>query len=173
MESSSQKQESIADVLRQAKRAQEIISNVDFQKILRHDPTEVSKLQGVSDALEKLANGQDVGLIEGIDEVRNSDPRQAWIAALLELLDAAGYSDRVGRVFSLTSGEAAGQWKPLALVPHREGIPLHDLCLAFLFQPPGCLHCTWHTRSPATAGKSCAASAMTAMRSCLPSSPCT
>ena len=127
--------ESISDLIRQAQRAQEIISRVDFQKIANHDADEVNKLGGVTEALEKLSNGEVVDRIDGVDEVRNTDPRQAWIAELLELLDGVGYSDRVGRVFALMTGEDKGHWKPLAMVPHREGVPLHDLCLAPNYSP--------------------------------------
>lgn len=135
MDTSKQPKESIADLIRQARRAQEIISQVDFGKIASHDAEEVQKLGGVTEALEKLSNGEDVDRVEGVDEVRNTDPRQAWIAELLELLDGVGYSDRVGRVFALSAHEDKGHWKPLAMVPHREGIPLHDLCLAPNFSP--------------------------------------
>ncbi|MBM4204442.1 MAG: hypothetical protein FJ194_09880 [Gammaproteobacteria bacterium] len=135
MSTSNENKESITDLIRQARRAQEIISLVDFQKIAAHDAEEVDKLAGVTEALEKLNNGEVVDRIDGVDEVRNTDPRQAWIAELLEMLDVVGYSDRVGRVFALTAGEDKGHWKPLAMVPHREGVPLHDLCLAPNFSP--------------------------------------
>lgn len=135
MDNSTHPAESISDLIRQARRAQEIIARVDFRKVADHDPDEVQKLEGVSEALGKLANGEDVDRIDGIDEVKNTDPRQAWIAELLELLDGVGYSDRVGRVCTLGPGDDPGSQKPLALVPHREGVPLHDLCLAPNFAP--------------------------------------
>ncbi len=135
MDTSKQPKESIADLIRQARRAQEIISQVDFSKIADHDSDEVNKLGGITEALEKLANGEEVDRVDGVDEVRNTDPRQAWIAELLELLDGVGYSDRVGRVYSLAAGDEKGSWKPLAMVPHWEGVPLHDLCLAPNFSP--------------------------------------
>lgn len=135
MEASEQPRESIADLIRRARRAQEIISRVDFGKIASHDTEEVRKLSGVTEALEKLANGEEVDRVEGVDEVRNTDPRQAWIAELLEPLDGVGYGDRVGRVFALSAHDDKGLWKPLAMVPHREGVPLHDLCLAPNFSP--------------------------------------
>ena len=135
MSTHGRKEESLADLMKQVRRAQEIISQVDFEKIASHDADEVSKLGGVTDALEALSKGEEVSRVDGIDEVENSDPRQAWIADLMQLLDDSGYSDRVGRVYSINAGDDSGQWKPLALVPHREGIPLHDLCLAPDYAP--------------------------------------
>ncbi len=135
MDKTNQGKESLADLMRQAKRAQEIIGAVDFGKIATHDTDEVSKLSGITEALERLSEGEVVDRVDGIDEVHNTDPRQAWITELMELLDSAGHSERVGRVFAIASGEERGRMKPLDMVPHREGIPLHDLCLAPNYAP--------------------------------------
>ena len=135
MEKKTQAKESLADLLRQAKRAQEIIGAVDFSKIATHDTDEVSKLRGITEALERLAEGEDVDRVDGVDEVHNTDPRQAWITELMGLLDNAGLSERVGRVFAIASGEERGRMKPLDMVPHREGVPLYDLCLAPNYAP--------------------------------------
>ncbi len=135
MDRTNPNKESLADLLRQAKRAQEIIGAVDFAKIATHDSDEVGKLSGITDALERLSEGEDVDRVDGVDEVHNTDPRQAWVSDLMELLDNAGHSERIGRVFAIGSGEERGRMKPLDMVPHREGIPLHDLCLAPNYAP--------------------------------------
>ena len=135
MDKTPQGKESLADLLRQAKRAQEIIGAVDFSKIAAHDSDEVGKLSGITEALERLSEGEVVDRVDGVDEVHNTDPRQAWVSDLMNLLDEAGHSDRIGRVFAITSGDDRGRMKPLDMVPHREGIPLHDLCLAPNYAP--------------------------------------
>lgn len=135
MDDTKPRKESLADLLRQAKRAQQIVAAVDFKKIASHDPDEVAKLDGVREALDKIAEGKEVDRVEGVDEVRNTDPRQAWVTALMDRLDDAGYSDRVGRVFAIGAGEERGRMKPLDMVPHREGVPLFDLCLAPNYAP--------------------------------------
>ena len=45
----------------------------------------------------------------------------------MELLDGAGYADRVGRVYMANPDDPI---RPLDLIPHQEGLPEFDVCIA-------------------------------------------
>ena len=121
--------ESLQALMDRARRAHELVDAVDFQKVTAHDPTEVDKLHGVADALGELAHGEAVEHVEGVDEVvpQLSEDQQRKTALFTTLADA-GFADNLGRVLH-NLGEAQ-QLLPLDLIPHTQGLPAFDLCVA-------------------------------------------
>ena len=139
-ESNPQKEESLSDLIRQAQRAHEIIDAVDFDKLKQHDSEEVGKLEGVREALDKLSVGEDVNRVDGVDEVANLDPAFAIRNELLLMLDEAGLGERVSRVYTLGLGSSQPGGKPAEIVPHREGLPAYDVCIAPNYAPADGAH---------------------------------
>jgi hypothetical protein len=127
---------SLAELLEIAKRAQDIIARLDLEAVSKHDPAEVSKLKRIADAVTALDNGEQVDFVPGVDEDETVmpviDPAKARASALLALLERQGYSERLGRVFVAGIAEPL---KPLAYVPHLDGLPEFDMCVAPEWSP--------------------------------------
>lgn len=120
---------SLSDWINRAKRARQLVDAVDLQKVFEHDETEVAKVASVSSALYELGQGHDLGHVEGVDEVvPNIDEHILRRSALVEALSAAGFADRIGRVRTAQGGQSV--LRPLDLIPHHEGLPDFDLCIA-------------------------------------------
>ena len=120
---------SLQDWIDKAKRAHELVEAVDLAKVAQHDEIEVAKVASVGEALKELEAGHNVEHVEGVDEVlAQPDVEQQAVADLIKLIDDFGWADRIGRV--LTIATDAGELKPLDLIPHREGLPKHLLCIA-------------------------------------------
>lgn len=121
-----------------AKRAQDLVSRVDLEKVARHDPQEVAKLPHLTGALGELSLGSLVGFVPGVDvdEAPELDPEQLRLAQLTETLIREGLGDRLGRLFVMNAetGEA-GTLRPLDFIPHRQGLPEFLLCVAPDFAP--------------------------------------
>ncbi len=112
-----------------AKRAHELVEAVDLQKVAEHNAEEVDKLASVNGALQDLSEGKSIDHVEGVDEVvEELDPVARRKAQLYAHIDAAGWTDRLGRVLSVDGNNAS--LKPLELIPHRKGLPEFDLCIA-------------------------------------------
>src|SRR5512147_198685 len=94
---------SLNELVEIAKRAQSILGHLDLEAIANHDPEAVAKLASVANAIQALDDGEDVSFVPGIDENVAGppvlDPRQVRRSELMELLDKAGYADRLGRVY--------------------------------------------------------------------------
>ena len=122
---------SLSELVDIAKRAQDIISRLDLDAVSRHDPAEVAKLQRIADAVSALDNGEQVNFVPGVDEDENAlpviDPAKARATALLAFLERQGLSARLGRVYVAGIPEPV---KPLAFVPHLDGLPDFDMCVA-------------------------------------------
>jgi hypothetical protein len=127
---------SLSELIEIAKRAQAIVGHLDLDAIASHDPDAVAKLASVANAMQALDNGEDVAFIPGLDENVEGppvlDPRQVRRSELMELLDNAGYADRLGRVY-VEPGDPPE--KPLEFVAHQDGLPLFDICLAPDYSP--------------------------------------
>jgi len=127
---------SLSELIEIAKRAQAILGHLDLEAIANHDPDAVAKLASVANAIQALDNGEDVAFVPGIDENVEGppvlDPRQVRRSELIELLDKAGYADRLGRVY-VEPGDPPE--KPLEFVAHQDGLPLFDICLAPDYSP--------------------------------------
>src|SRR4051812_21637733 len=127
---------SLSELIEIAKRAQAILGHLDLEAIASHDPDAVAKLASVANAMQALDNGEDVAFIPGIDENVEGppvlDPRQVRRSELMELLDTAGYADRLGRVYVEPRDPPL---KPLEFVAHQDGLPLFDICLAPDYSP--------------------------------------
>ena len=120
---------SLQDWIERAKRTHELVDAVDLDKITAHDATEKAKLAKVQDALSELSAGHDVEHVEGVDEVNaDVDPKLARKAALLEELAALDCNDRISRVLCVNEQDTS--YKPMELIPHHEGLPEFDVCLA-------------------------------------------
>ena len=122
------KEPSIKDLMDQARRAHEIVQAVDFEKLAAHDPDEAAKLKGVTEALDRLSNGEMVEHVEGVDEVVEVSTELEQRMRLMEVFTTAGLGDRLSQV-RLHDGTASAS-RPLDLIPHREGLPAFDVCLA-------------------------------------------
>jgi hypothetical protein len=127
---------SLSELIEIAKRAQAILGHLDLDAIANHDPDAVAKLASVANAIQALDDGEHVAFVPGIDENVEGppvlDPRQVRRAELMELLDKAGYADRLGRVY-VEPGDPPK--KPLEFVAHQDGLPLFDICLAPDYSP--------------------------------------
>ena len=112
-----------------AKRAHELVDAVDLQKIAQHDDSEVGKLGAINNALNDLSQGGVVHHVEGVDEVVHElAPDDQRKVELLAKIADAGWASRLGRVLLNTS--EGMELKPLQLIPHREGLPQYDACVA-------------------------------------------
>ncbi|NKB99799.1 MAG: hypothetical protein GKR90_15065 [Pseudomonadales bacterium] len=121
--------DSLEDWINRAKRAHELVDAVDLKKVTEHDEIEIAKVATVGSALQDLEQGQDVGHVEGVDEVvPEMDESMLRRAGLIEALSEAGFADRISRVLSV-HGDAM-DLRPLDLIPHSEGLPEYDLCVA-------------------------------------------
>ena len=132
---------SLNELIEIAKRAQSILGHLDLEAIASHDPDAVAKLASVANAIQALDDGEEVGFIPGIDENVEGppvlDPRQVRRSELMELLDKAGYSNRLGRIYVEPSDTPE---KPLEFVAHQDGLPLFDICLAPDYSPADGAH---------------------------------
>ena len=121
--------ESLDDWIKRAKRAHELVDAVDLDRIAAHDQDELQKMQAVSNALEEIGRGNQVEHVEGVDEVMPElDADQQRRAELIEKLTGYGWGDRVGRLLAAQGDTTA--YKPLDVIPHQEGLPEFDVCLA-------------------------------------------
>jgi hypothetical protein len=132
---------SLNELIEIAKRAQSILGHLDLEAIASHDPDAVAKLASVANAIQALDDGEQMGFIPGIDEDVEAppvlDPRQLGRSELMELLDKAGYSNRLGRICVEPSDTPE---KPLEFVAHQDGLPLFDICLAPDYSPADGAH---------------------------------
>jgi len=121
--------DSLGDWIDRAKRAHELVDAVDLKKVAAHDSSEISKLSMVTDALSDLSEGKLVAHVEGVDEVMPEiDAEQQRKSDLFAAIASAGWVDRMGRVLYVSAESDA--IKPLELIPHREGLPDFDICIA-------------------------------------------
>jgi hypothetical protein len=121
--------DSLGDWIDRAKRAHELVDAVDLKKVAAHDGSEISKLGTVTDALNDLSEGKLVAHVEGVDEVMPEiDAEQQRKSDLFAAVASAGWVDRMGRVLYVSAQSDAV--KPLELIPHREGLPDFDICIA-------------------------------------------
>ena len=112
-----------------AKRAHELVDAVDLKKVTTHDDVELSKLDAVSNALDDLSQGGVIHHVEGVDDVlQELNPEDEAKVALLETLAGAGWSSRLGRVLFIN--QKGQELRPVELIPHREGLPKFEACLA-------------------------------------------
>ena len=80
-------------------------------------------------ALEDLANGRRADHVEGVDDVvAELDAETLAKSELLTALSDAGWGDHVARILSVNEGECTS--RPVDIVPHHEGLPDFDVCLA-------------------------------------------
>ncbi|MCR9259050.1 MAG: hypothetical protein NXH95_04980 [Pseudomonadaceae bacterium] len=121
--------DSLGDWIDRAKRAHELVDAVNLNKVAAHDGSEVSKLSTVADALHDLSEGKLVAHVEGVDDVMPEiDAEQQRKSDLFAAIAGAGWVDRMGRVLYVSAESEAV--KPLELIPHREGLPEFDICIA-------------------------------------------
>ena len=124
-----QDNDSLEAWISRAKRAHELVDAVDLKKVAEHDEMEVAKVGQVTSALRDLEQGHDVDHVEGVDEVvPEMDENMLRKAELIEKLSAAGWADRISRVLSVHGDDA--DLRPLDLIPHTEGLPDFDICVA-------------------------------------------
>ncbi|MEQ8692052.1 MAG: hypothetical protein RIC89_14610 [Pseudomonadales bacterium] len=121
--------DSLQEWIKRARRAHELVDAVDLDKVAQHDPGEVQKMAAIREALGQLEDGGEVSHVEGVDEVVHEDATmQSQKAALVALIDKFGWSDRINR--TLYRSAETTEFKPLDLIPHFEGLPEFDICLA-------------------------------------------
>jgi len=120
---------SLDELIVQAKRTHELVDAVDLAKVVEHDPTEIEKLESVEQALHELEQGRLIDHVEGVDDVVTViDAEQARKTAQLLALSEAGWADRIGRILSMREGE--GTCLPIEIIPHHEGLPEFEVCIA-------------------------------------------
>jgi hypothetical protein len=112
-----------------AKRAHELVDAVDLQKVAEHDAVELNKLSTVTAALNDLSKGKEIDHVEGVDDVMPEiNAEQMRKTKLFSEIAGAGWVDRMGRILSVDARHAVV--KPLELIPHQEGLPDFDICIA-------------------------------------------
>ncbi len=122
-------QDTLDDWIDRAKRAHELVDAVDLEKVAAHDQAEINKLSTVGAALDDLAHGKAVDRVEGVDDVvPEIDAEQLRKTQLFSNIAGAGWVDRMGRVLSVDGKQSVV--KPLELIPHQEGLPPFDICIA-------------------------------------------
>ena len=126
--------DSVQDWIDRAKRAQDLVGRVDLERVVAHDRDAVNKLDKVANALDDLSQGQNVEYVPGVDddEAPTLDERHIRRSELMELLDKAGFGERLGRVFMSGSEDPI---RLLELIPHNEGLPEFDVCVAPDYTP--------------------------------------
>ncbi len=119
----------LGDLLDSARRAHELVDALDLKKVSAHDQEEIQKLKAVSAAMEDLAQGKRVEHVDGVDDVVPAlNEAQKRRSELLQILTQAGWSDNIGRI--LTNNEEGSTTRPMEIIPHQEGLPQFDVCLA-------------------------------------------
>ena len=121
--------QSVEEWIARARRARELVNRVDFQDVAGHDPQAIEKLVKVTDALNELSEGRNVEYVPGVDEdeAPEVDEQQLRRSQLMTALAEAGLAERLGRVYM------SGSDTPMTvidLIPHRDGLPAFEVCLA-------------------------------------------
>ena len=122
-----------------ARRAQQFIAQVDLEKIVEHDPAEFEKLGKASRAMESICAEEDKpaatlpDMTDPIEEAPTLDEHDQKRSELMSVLDAAGYGDRLGRIYMSNFDDPI---RPLDLIPHIQGLPVFDVCVAPEHSPP-------------------------------------
>ncbi len=126
---------SVQTWINRARRAQRLVSQVDLERIVNHDAAEFEKLIEVSRAMDLLCNEADkpVSAVDVTEEAPTLDEHQQKRSELLQALDAAGYGDRLSRIYMSNFDDPI---RPLDLIPHIQGLPEFDVCLAPEHSPP-------------------------------------
>ncbi len=128
-EDAAQNEDSLETWINRAKRAHELVDAVDLDKVVAHDSNEVNKLDSVSDALHELSQGNMLEHVEGVDEViPELDAEQQRRADLFAAIAEDGWVERMSRVLTMNDGNPT--LRPLEIIPHREGLPDFDICVA-------------------------------------------
>lgn len=121
--------ESLEAWIERASRLHELVDAVDLEKVAAHDASEVAKVSNVTQALDALSEGGAINRVEGVDEVvPELNARHQQLAELVEQLTAAGWGERLGRVLNV--GPEGETLKPMDIIPHQEGLPEYDVCVA-------------------------------------------
>ena len=121
--------DSVQDWIERARRAHALVDRVDLNGVAEHDPEALDRLEKVTSALSDLSEGKNVEYIPGVDEdeAPTMDEEQLRRSQLMAALDEAGLADRLGRVYVQGDDEPL---KLLDLIPHRDGLPEFDVCIA-------------------------------------------
>jgi hypothetical protein len=122
-------EDSVEDWISRAQRARALVGRVDLDGIADHDPQAIEKLIKVTDALGELSEGRNVDYIPGVDEdeAPEMDADQLRRSQLMVVLAEAGLSERLGRIYMQGDDTPI---KVIDLIPHRDGLPAFDVCLA-------------------------------------------
>jgi hypothetical protein len=108
-----------------ANAARELLSDIDFEQVQRHDSGAVARLNATRSQLQRLADANAPDPDRTPPQIEQDAVR---VARFLECLESAGHGDRIGRVLMTQDEKTA--LRPLDIVPHREGLPPFDLCVA-------------------------------------------
>lgn len=118
-----------------ARAVQRLVGLVDLERIANHDVAEFKKLAKVSRAMNSLCieNDNPVSGVDHTEEALTLDDHQMKRSELVRALDDAGYSDRLGRIYISNFDDPI---RPLDLIPHIQGLPEFDVCMAPEHSPP-------------------------------------
>ncbi len=118
-----------------ARAVQRLVGLVDFERIANHDVAEFNKLTKVSRAMNSLCIEKDnsVSVVDATEEAPSFDEHQMKRSELMKALDAAGYNDRLGRIYMSNFDDPI---RPLDLILHVQGLPEFDVCVAPEHSPP-------------------------------------
>ena len=118
-----------------ARAVQRLVGLVDFERIANHDVAEFKKLAKVSRAMNLLCIEKDdpVSVVGATEEAPAFDEHQMKRSELMKALDDAGYGDRLARIYMSNFDDPI---RPLDLIPHIQGLPEFDVCVAPEYSPP-------------------------------------
>ena len=91
----------VPEWMERSRRAQQLVAQVNLKRIVEHDASEFEKLTKVNKAMDLLCKegaSTSTGL-DVIEEAPTLDEHQVKRSELMNVLDAAGYGDRLGRIF--------------------------------------------------------------------------
>ncbi|MBV1906631.1 MAG: DUF1552 domain-containing protein [Pseudomonadales bacterium] len=131
---------SLDTLLEDAKRAQSLMESLDLNLIVEHDESEIRQLNQVISELEQIESaqaqpasespstpGQSSDTPKQQTPPEDAQPRTMEETDILTVVQNAGFGSRVGRVYFSGLDYPI---KPLDYIPHRNGLPNFDVCLA-------------------------------------------
>ncbi len=118
-----------------ARAVQRLVGLVNFERIANHDVAEFKKLAKVSRAMNSLCIEKDdpVSVVGAAEEAPTFDEHQMKRSELMKALDDAGYRDRLGWIYMSNFDDPI---RPFDLIPHKQGLPAFDVCVAPEHGPP-------------------------------------
>ena len=145
--------ESCNNLIDQASALLAVTAQLDYLKIIQHDPAEVQKLNSLlgdlgvgAPAIAQSSNdyyaddskaSAPVNTDESSESTQQEDMRANRQMAILEQLTQEGFANRLGRVYNSRSEERSMEFRK---VPHRKSLPEFDMIVSADYSPGAGVH---------------------------------